>query len=352
MKTVVAPPSQSAGKPPSTVTITVLGAATTCPSVGKTTIIIPTTITVSATQNIVTSLTTLTVPGAGELTTVTVPTTVTLPGEEQVVTTLVPTTITVSGAATTCPSADKRTITVPTTLTLSATQNIVTSLTTLTIPGAGELTTVTVPTTVTLPGEEQVVTTMVPTTVTISGTCSPIITTQTISGIGSTVTVTESAPAVSATPIVNAACQSINPVVNGGFEGSLRSWNPLTADGGSITSSGNAARYVATSNTPQRLIQALSVCPGHRYAVAFGARRETAVAGTTGTATASLALDGVTYASFTVPVSENFVEINGNRVFTATTSSVSLVLQVTFTSASFGSGLAALIDNVYLTSFD
>jgi hypothetical protein len=261
---------------------------------------------------------------------------------------IVPTTVTVPGAATTCPSADKITITVPTTLTLSTTQNMVTSLTTLTITDAGELKTVTVPTTVTLPGDERVVTTMVPTTVRIFRTCSPITSIQTISGIGSKVTVTESAPAVSATPIVNAACQGMNPVVNGGFEGSFRSWNLLTADGRSFTVSGNAARCVARSNIPQRLIQALSLCPGRRYAISFSARRETAVAGTTGTAIASLALDGVTYANFIVPASEKFVEITPNQAFTATTSPVSLVLQVTFTSASFGSGLAALIDNVYL----
>ncbi|CAO2655418.1 Nn.00g104820.m01.CDS01 [Neocucurbitaria sp. VM-36] len=144
----VASPYQSAANP-STVTVTVSGQPTTCPAISKSTVT-------------VTSVSTFSLPGLGQITTVTVPATVTLPGA--VLTSLIQTTVTESAVVTT--------LTVPTTVTQSAEVTTLTVPTTVTI--SAEVTTVSVPTTVTLSAE--VTTVSVPTTLNSCAPPSPSVT--------------------------------------------------------------------------------------------------------------------------------------------------------------------------------
>ena len=272
---------------------------------------------------------TLTIPGAGEITTVTIP------GD---------------AATVTLPAA---TVTVPTTLPGEETTS------TLTIPGPGETTTVTVPgeastvtvpTTVTLPGEDSTVTlpvTLSAETVTLSGDLATTTETAPASTVTVTATATPTAGAGSCSP-------SANAVVNGDFETSLPgTWSVLTAGDATldrVTGSGSSttfrSRIASTnSNLPQRLIQAITVCPGTLYKVSFQARRST----TAGMVSAVAYINDVAQAGGAITTSSfTSVAAVGSGIFSTTASSVILRIEFTY-SGGTGSAKEIQVDNVAIT---
>jgi hypothetical protein len=379
---------------PSTVTVTVSGAAPTCPA--RTTVTLPG------------KETTLTVPGAGQVTTVTVPAstitvtvpttvaqsastitvpgegvTITIPGEGEVVTVTVPTTVAQPASTITVPGEDV-TITVPTTLagevvtitvptTLAG--EVVTVPTTLagdviTVPTtlAGEVITVTVPTT--LAGD--VITITVPTTlageiVTVPTTLAGEVVTVTATPLpASTVTVTETSTATPTSPggFQCSATSGSNAIMNPGFENTLSgSWVSFTSSPGDIaerqalgadgSSFSFRSRISSTnSNTPQRLLQSVSLCPGTTYRLTFQARRATTAgsisvigyAGVAGTAASPL-VGGLVSSS----VFQSAPEILGTITVPSGSAPVSALvyLDITF-SGGTGSAKEVAIDNVNL----
>jgi hypothetical protein len=137
--------------------------------------------------------------------------------------------------------------------------------------------------------------------------------------------------------------------MNGGFDGSLAPWVPLTADSGTFVASNSNAVVSVKSSIPQRLVQALSVCPGTRYIISFSGRRDRSTAGTTGRATALLIIDGTTYATFSLSSSDYFTTITPNLRYTATTSLATLVVEVSIQSTAYDQALTAVLDNIKLT---
>lgn len=311
------------------------------------------------------STSTFTVPGAGEVITVTVPgdekiSTLTVPGEGEVIT------VTIPGA--------------PSTATVSVTIPDEDKTSTLTIPGAGEITTVTVPgkastvtvpTTVTLPGEDSTITlpvtlpaetvtlpgnlattteTAPASTVTLPGELSTATTTETVSA--STVTVT-----ATATPSAGAgSCSpSANAIVNGDFETPLAgTWSVLTTgtvnlERVNVPGSTFALRPridATNSNLPQRLVQAVTLCPGTTYQVSFQARRTT----TAGSASVVAYINDVALAGGVV-ASSSFtpaVTIGSEQFSLASGSTAILKIEFSYQSGS-GSAKEVQIDNVAIT---
>jgi hypothetical protein len=377
---------------PSTVTVTVSGAAPTCPA--RTTVTLPG------------KETTLTVPGAGQVTTVTVPAstitvpgegvTITIPGEGEVVTVTVPTTVAQPASTITVPGEDV-TITVPTTLagevvTITVPTTLAGEVVTVPTTLAGEVITITVPTTLagevitvptTLAGEVitvpttlagEVITVTVPTTlageiVTVPTTLAGEVVTVTATPLpASTVTVTETST-TTATPTSPggfqcSATSGSNAIMNPGFENTLSgSWVSFTSSPGDIaerqalgadgSSFSFRSRISSTnSNTPQRLLQSVSLCPGTTYRLTFQARRATTAgsisvigyAGVAGTAASPL-VGGLVSSS----VFQSAPEILGTITVPSGSAPVSALvyLDITF-SGGTGSAKEVAIDNVNL----
>ncbi|KAK6538415.1 hypothetical protein TWF694_011291 [Orbilia ellipsospora] len=232
---------------------------------------------------------------------------------------------------------DSTTITESTTITDSTT---VTDLATVT-----DTTTISEPTTITDS-----------TTVTDSTTITELTTITEPTTLTVRQTATESTTTTTTSTTSVAACPTGNPIVNGGFESFLPgTWSILSSGDGnyertnSAASSGSfafRARIAATNaNLPQRIIQAITICPGANYQVSFMARRAT----TAGNVAAALYINDTLLAGGTITASsfQPAPVVNGG-IFSSTVNSVIVRMEFTY-SGGTNQAKEILVDDIVLT---
>jgi hypothetical protein len=115
----------------------------------------------------------------------------------------------------------------------------------------------------------------------------------------------------------------------------------------SVSASSSAVRSrVNTGNSlPQRLVQAITLCPGTPYQVSFQARRVT----TSGTVSATAYVNDVALAGGVVTATSfTSVAVVGSGIFSTTASSVILRIEFTY-SGGTGSAKEIQVDNVAIT---
>jgi hypothetical protein len=150
-----------------------------------------------------------------------------------------------------------------------------------------------------------------------------------------------------------ASCPTGDPIVNGGFESALAgSWIVLNSGDASVSRVAISGGFAASSrinagnaNLPQRIVQAVNVCPGLNYLVGFSARRVTS----TGIVSAVLYVDDTPLAGGTITSTAftNVFAINGG-VFSSMKNTVLVRIEFTY-SGSIGSSKEVQIDNVTFT---
>jgi hypothetical protein len=324
-------------KDPATVTksgptVTKPGATVTS---GGSTIIITTTITKDP-ITITKDGPTITKPGVTVTSDGTI-TTVTLPGEGVTVT--VPVTQTQAASTITLPPS---TVTLPAVTLPAETVTATLPAATVTLPAITEtLPAVTLPA-VTLPAETETLPAITETLPAVTETLS-----------ATTVTLPAETITETATQTAGASCPTGNPVVNAGFESPLPgSWVVLTsgdADVSRIAVSGGFALgsriNSGNPNLPQRILQAVNICPGTTYQIGFSARRVT----TTGTVSAVLYVNDTPLAGgvITSTAFTSAFVVNGG-MFSSTSKTVLVRIEFTY-SGSSGSAKEVQVDNVTFT---
>ena len=172
----------------------------------------------------------------------------------------------------------------------------------------------------------------------------------------SIITQVSTTESVATSTISVASCPTGNPVLNGGFESSLLgTWSILPAGDASldrISAASDTGTYalrarIATTNTnlPQRVIQAITVCPGANYRVSFNARKTT----TAGNVAAVLYINDIALAGGTITSTVfQAAPAIGAGVFSTTSNSVILRLEFSY-SGSTGTAKEVQVDDVVLT---
>jgi hypothetical protein len=295
-------------------------------------------------------------------------TTITLPGKGITVT--VPVTQTQAASTITLPQS---TVTLPAVTISAETVTATLPAATVTLPATTETLPAVMLPAVTLPAVTETLPAVTETLPAVTETLPAV--TETIPAVTEIIpAVTETLPAVTetlpattvtlpaetvtatATQTAGASCPTGDPIVNGGFESGLAgNWVVLSSGDSNVerapgsSASGTASLRsrinAGNPNLPQRIVQAVTVCPGVNYQVGFSARRITA----TGTVSAVLYVNEVPMAGGAI-TSSSFTNVSpiGGAVFSTTRNTVLVRIEFTY-SGSVVTNKEVLVDNVTIT---